>query len=466
MAQRPNIVFIMSDDHAAHAMSCYSGRVNRTPNLDRIANEGIRLQNCFCTNSVCTPSRAAILTGKYAHVNGSVTFNPPNPIHVTFPQLLRNAGYYTALVGKWHLMAEPSGFDYWNILPGQGRYMDPDFVEMGQQKVCPGYATDIITDLALYALRDRPRDKPFCLLYHHKAPHDPWLTDDKHAHLFEKQEIPEPPNLFDDFAGRPEALKASTQYIGAEKPGHTFYPKETGHIEDPVQRRKAQYRIYMKSYLRCVASIDDNVGRVLDYLDKEGLADNTIVIYTSDQGFFLGEHGWYDKRFMHEESLRMPFVVRYPHVIRPGATDKHMILNIDFAPTLLDYAGVSIPGEMQGHSFRHLLQGTGNAGRREIMYYRYYYSHFNTPAHWGVRTLEHKLIYYHESDEWELYDLAEDPMEMNNLYGQAGQEELTLRLKQEIDRLRTELGDHESGEQGNARAHTLLCQKHHPFYGG
>lgn len=466
---RPNILFIMSDDHAAHAMSCYNSRVNVTPNLDRIANEGVRLDNCFCTNSICTPSRATILTGKYPHINGAVTFNAMDPTHVTFPQLLRYSGYYTAMIGKWHLHADPVGFDYWNVVPGQGKYFDPDFIEMGRPKTYEGYITNIITDITLDTLENRPAGQPFCILYHHKAPHDMWHYDDKHAHLFEDEDIPEPESLFDDYAGRAEVLKESVQYIGSERTpglggGHTFYEKETGHITDPIERRGAQYQIYMKSYLRCVASIDDNMGRVLDYLDESGLADNTIVIYTSDQGFFLGEHGWYDKRFMYEESLRMPFLMRFPGKIEAGSVDEHLVLNADFMPTLLDYAGVTIPEDLQGQSFRKIVEGEEIADWRASMYYRYYYSHFNTAAHWGVRTLKHKLIWYHDSDEWELYDLDKDRMEMVNVYDDPDYADVVADLKAEMDRLRDELNDTESPEEGNERAKRALQHQKHMFH--
>ena len=463
---RPNILFIMSDDHAAHAMSCYSGRINVTPNLDRIANEGVRLDNCFCTNSICTPSRATILTGKYPHINGAITFNAMDPTHVTFPQLLRYSGYYTAIIGKWHLHADPVGFDYWNVLPGQGSYFDPDFNEMGRPKKYEGYVTDIITDLILETLENRPKDQPFCMLYHHKAPHDRFLYDEKHAHLFADEDIPEPENLFDDYANRSEVLKESTQVIGSESPGHTLYEEETGHISDPVERRKAQYQVYMKSYLRCVASIDDNMGRVLDYLDENGLADNTIVIYTSDQGFFLGEHGWYDKRFMYEESLRMPFLMRFPGKIEAGDVDEHLMMNTDFAPTLLDYAGVKIPEDMQGRSFRGIVEGEEILDWREAMYYRYYYSHFNTAAHWGLRTLKYKMIYYHDSNEWELFDLDKDPMEMVSVYDDPDYADVVAELTAEIDRLRDEVSDTESAEEGNARAKRMLPHPKHPMHSG
>ena len=466
MSERPNIIFAMSDDHAAHAMSCYNSRVNTTPYLDRVASEGMRLDSCFCTNSICTPSRAVILTGKYPHVNGSITFNALDPAQVTFPQLLRDAGYYTAMIGKWHLHVEPTGFDFWSVVPGQGRYHDPAFVEMGHRKTYPGYVTDIITDLTLQTLDKRPKDQPFCMLYHHKAPHDPWLTDDKHAHMYEDEDIPEPPNLFDDYANRAEAIKVSTQRIGSGSPGHTSYDKETGHIKDPVERMKMQYQLYMKSYLRCVASIDDNFGRLLDYLDENGLTDNTILIYTSDQGFFLGEHGWYDKRFMYEESLRMPFVIRYPREIPAGSVDDHIVLNTDFAPMLLDYAGVTVPQDMQGRSFRQLLAGEEIPDWRESMYYRYYFSHFDTPAHWGIRTKQHKMIYYHESDEWELFDLVQDPMEMRSVYDNPNYAAVVAELKAELLRLRDEVGDTETAAEGNERAARLLRQRGHPMHYG
>lgn len=355
------------------------------------------------------------------------------------------------------------GFDYWSVLPGQGRYFDPDFMEMGQHLVKKGYVTDIITDMTLDLLRNRPHDKPFCLLCHHKAPHDNWESDEAHAHLFADEDIPEPSTLFDDFSTRSTAVTRSTQVIGGKRPGHTLYEQETGHISDPVERRRAQYQLYMKSYLRCVASIDDNVGRLLDYLDESGLAQNTIVVYTSDQGFFLGEHGWYDKRFMYEESLRMPFVVRYPEAITPGTCCDHMILNIDFAPTFLESAGIKAPEDMQGSSFMPFLRGVEIPEWRQSMYYRYYYSHFKTPAHWGIRTHEHKLIYYHDSQEWELYDLMIDPMELNNLYGNDEYSDLVDSLKAELVRLREEFHDSETAEDGNERARRLL-HRSHPYY--
>ena len=460
----PNILFIMSDDHASMAMSCYGSYRNKTPNIDRIAEEGVRLDNCFCTNSICTPSRAAILTGQYAHRNGSITFNALDPTSYTFPQMLRNHGYYTAMVGKWHLACEPTGFNYWNVLPGQGLYNDPEFIDHGVSKIIPGYVTDIITDITLDVLENRPQDRPFCILCHHKAPHDMWESDDKHASMFEGETIPEPKNLFDEYDTRASAVRQSTQTIGSSNPGHTLFERETGHVTDPDERRRAQYQEYIKRYLRCVAAIDDNVGRLLDYLDDNDLAENTIVIYTFDQGFFLGEHGWYDKRFMYEESLRMPFVMRYPRAIKPGSTDDHIILNTDFAATFLDYAGLEPHETMQSESFRPILEGGDLPGWRDVMYYRYYRSHFNTPSHWGVRTKRFKLIYYNLSNEWELYDLEDDPMEMNNIYGEPGSAGTIEHLKSELKRLQNELNDTEDGFEGEMRAWKLLAQKPHPLF--
>ena len=328
--KRPNILFIMSDDHAAQAISCYGSKMNKTPNIDRIANEGMRFDTCFCTNSICTPSRATVLTGKYSHKNGCLTLSDRfDGAQQTFPKLLQEAGYYTAVVGKWHLKTEPTGFDYYNVLPGQGLYFNPRMKEKGKGwqggrrggEVYEGYVTDVITDIALDVLKERPPGKPFCLLYHHKAPHDEWEYDPKHEELYNEFAIPEPETLYDDYSNRGEAIRRVTQKIGMR---HTKFEEETRHLKGWV-RKAQQYQIYMKKYLRCVESIDANIGRVLDYLDESGLAEDTIVIYTSDQGFFLGEHGLYDKRFMYEESLRVPFVVRYPGQIKVGGVNDDIV---------------------------------------------------------------------------------------------------------------------------------------------
>src|SRR5262249_17001363 len=316
---RPNILFIMADDHAAHAMSCYGSKINKTPNLDRIANEGMRFLNCFAVNSICTPSRAAILTGKYSHINGVTVFNRFDGNQWTVAKTLQKAGYHTGMIGKWHLTSDPTGFDYWNILPGQGKYHDRDFIEMGKRKTIDGYATDIITDLSLAFLKDRPKDKPFFLMCHHKAPHRPWEPDEKHAHMYDDVEIPEPRTFNDDYRTRTAAAPEATMRIDRNltrsdlkiKPPPELKPKELAEWNQKVDiemdvdvkgekrtltgqpLKKWKYQKYIKDYLRCIASVDDNVGRLLDYLDQAGLKENTIVIYTSDQGFFLGDHDWF-----------------------------------------------------------------------------------------------------------------------------------------------------------------------------
>jgi len=468
--KRPNIIFIMSDDHAAPAISCYGSRMNKTPNIDRIAIEGMRLDNCFCVNSICTPSRATILTGKHSHKNGVYTLsNRFDGSQQTFPKLLQQAGYYTGVVGKWHLKTEPTGFDYYNVLPGQGLYFDPVFREKGlpwkdKPRQHKGYVTDVITGIALDFLQNRPKDKPFCLLYHHKAPHDMWEYDPKHGDLFGDVEIPEPENLFDDYSNRGEAIKRCTQKLTLKQAielhatqGHQFdgVREKIGDLP-PHERKRKTYQYFIKAYLRCIASIDENIARVLNYLDENELTEDTIVAYTSDQGVFLGEHGLFDKRFMYEESLRMPFVVRYPREIKPGSVSDDIVTNVDFAETFLDYAGVPIPGDMQGRSMRSLLRGSTPKDWPRSMYYRYWMhgAHFNVAAHFGVRTKRYKLIYYYglglgvrgakktpTPPEWELFDLNKDPKEMNNVYDDPAYGNIVKELKAELIRLRKELGD-------------------------
>ena len=461
---QPNILFIMSDDHAAHAMSCYCSRINRTPHLDRIAAGGMRLDNCFCTNSICTPSRATILTGTYNHVNEVTTLATPmdNGL-LTFPKLLQEAGYQTAVFGKWHLGTGPrhcpTGFDDWAVLPGQGRYHNPEFIfkgpDGGQSRTVMGYVTDLITDMSLDWLARRDRSRPFCLLYHHKAPHRAWEPDEKHAHLYLNEEIPEPDTLFDDYAGRASAAAAATMRVGVHMDTHDLKCEIAADLSEHDLRRWA-YQRYIKDYLRVIASIDDNVGRVLDYLDAEGLTDDTLVIYTSDQGFFLGDHGWYDKRFMYEESLRMPFIVRYTREIAPGTVNRDMVLNVDFAPLFLDLAGVPVPDRFQGRSFRPLLQGDAPADWQQAMYYRYWMhkAHHNVYAHYGLRTHRYKLIYYYSDalgqmgaidetyePEWELFDLEQDPQELRNVYSDPAYAQVIRELRAELHRLQADVGD-------------------------
>jgi arylsulfatase A-like enzyme len=463
---RPNILFIMTDDHAAHAMSCYGSRINETPNLDRIAHGGMRFDNCFCTNSLCEPSRAAILTGTYNHVNAVTTIGA----HIDNRQenvakVLQRNGYQTAVVGKWHLgQGEahwPTGFDYWNILQGQGPYFDPEMVKNGEKVQYEGYTTDLITDLSLDWLKERDKDKPFFMMYQHKAPHRPWDPDEKHANMYEDIDIPEPETFNDDYKNRAAAAGAAQMTV-AEHLTERDLKQPVPEGLTPAEEKSWKYQRYIKDYLRCVASVDDNVGRVLDYLEEEGIADDTIVIYTSDQGFFLGDHGWYDKRFMYEESLRMPFIIRYPQEIKAGSVNGDIITNVDFAAMFLDYAGIEAPERFQGRSFRPLLEGSTPADWPQSMYYRYWMhlAHHHVYAHYGVRTHRYKLIYYYadamgqpgaidekKTPEWELFDLEKDPSELVNVYRDAEYQQVAAELRGELRRLQEEVGDEPYAEE-------------------
>lgn len=468
---RPNILFIMTDDHAAHAIGAYGSRVNQTPNLDRLAKEGIRFERCFATNSICTPSRATIITGKYSHKNGVPVFNRFDGSQQTVQNLLREAGYYTAVIGKWHLGSDPTGFDYWNVLPGQGRYVDPILYDEAGSTVYPGYATDVITDLTLEVLEERPKDKPFFILSHHKAPHREWTPDEKHRRMFADKLIPEPPTMWDDYQGRTDALHEQKQSVFrdltrrdlkltppdglSEKELQQWLSVKPTEVEVEVEGRRLvltgdelnrwKYQRYMQDYLACVQSVDDNVGRVLRWLDDNGLTQNTVVIYTSDQGFFLGDHGLYDKRFMYEPSLRMPFLVRWPAGIKAGSKTDAIAINCDFAPTFLDLAGLSRPSDMQGRSLVPLLKGETPSDWRTAMYYRYYHDpgDHNVRAHYGIRTTTHKLIYFWKKDQWECYDLLKDPEEMHNIYEDPASRETVETLKKELFRLKEEVQDHD-----------------------
>ncbi|MGH2557996.1 MAG: sulfatase family protein [Thermomicrobiales bacterium] len=461
MASKPNILFIMSDDHAAHAIGCYGSRINETPHIDRIANEGARFDNCFCANAICAPSRATILTGLHSHLNGVLTLaDPLDGRQETFPKLLQAAGYQTAIFGKWHLGhggdADPTGFDRWSVLPGQGLYHDPVFYVMGEQRTFSGYVTDLITDFSLEWLRARDRDRPFMLLCHHKAPHRPWEPDAKHAAMYEEVAIPFPDTFDDDYANRAAAAKNATMRIDRDMTFTDLKADPPAGLS-PYEEKVWKYQRYIKDYLRCVAAVDDNVGRLLDYLDAAGLTDNTIVIYTSDQGFFLGDHGWYDKRFMYEESLRMPFVMRYPREIPAGSVVDPMVTNVDFAPALLDYAGLSPSARMQGSSFRPVAKGDVPDGWQTSIYYRYWMhlAHHGVAAHYGVRTDRYKLIYYYgealgtiesvdepTTPEWELFDLESDPREMKSVYHDPAYDGVVRDMTAELRRLREQVQDH------------------------
>lgn len=470
VATRPNIVFIMSDDHAAHAIGAYGSRVNRTPHIDRLAREGAILLNVFATNSICTPSRATILTGQYSHVNGVTMFNRFDSSRLTVARLLHESGYYTGMIGKWHLGSDPVGFDRWEILPGQGVYVNPVFYTATTETTYAGrYATDVITDRGIEFIKNRPRNKPFFLMLHHKAPHRPWEPDSAHSALFAAKWIPEPVTLWDNYATRTDAIHENQQRVAFDltrrdlklaPPAGLSSAESTNWLAskpDTVTTRRGRdsvtltgealarwkYQRYMQDYLATVQSVDDNVGRLLDYLDRSGLSRNTIVIYTSDQGFFLGDHGMFDKRFMYEESLRMPFLVRWPGVIKPGTRVEAMGLNVDFAPTFLDAAGLPIDPDMQGRSLVPVLRGRTPPDWRRSMYYRYYHDpgDHNTRAHYGVRTLTHKLIFFWKKDQWELFDLVNDPLELHNLYGQPGHEQIVASLKAELLRLKRAVHD-------------------------
>ena len=477
-ADPPNIVFIMSDDHAAHAIGAYGSRVNQTPHLDRLAREGAMLTRVFATNSICTPSRAAILTGQYSHLNGVTVFNRFDSARQTVARLLQAGGYHTGMIGKWHLGSDPVGFDRWEILPGQGAYQNPVLYTATGEKTYTGrYVTDVITDLGIDFIRSRPRNKPFFLMLHHKAPHRPWQPDAAQAARFDGRWIPEPPTFWDTYATRSDALRENQQTVARDLTHRDLKLKPPAGLEgealtawlgtkpDRVETTvggqavtltgdaliRWKYQRYMRDYLATVQSVDDGVGRVIDFLDKNGLGRNTIVVYTSDQGFFLGDHGLYDKRFMYEEALRMPFLVRWPAGIKAGTRSEAIGLNVDFAPTFLDAAGLKVPPEMQGRSLVPVLRGRAPSDWRTSMYYRYYHDpgDHNTRAHYGLRTRTHKLIYFWKKDQWELFDLVNDPFELHNLYGQPGQEALTAQLKAELQKAKQAARDDDqlAGEQ-------------------
>ncbi|MCH8961177.1 MAG: sulfatase [Bacteroidetes bacterium] len=462
-SERPNIIFIFTDDHSARAISAYGSQINETPNIDRLAREGMLFQRCFVTNSICAPSRAVILTGKYSHLNGQLTnVETFNGQQQTFPKLLRQAGYETAIVGKWHLKSEPTGFDHWQVLIGQGPYYNPRFMVPGDTIQTTGYTTDIITDLALDWL-DEGRDpsKPFLLMYQHKAPHRGWHPGPDHYTMYDDVDIPEPATLFDDYSGRasPAAEQGMTLANHLDVADLKLNPPASMNAEQTEAWRTVydpkndafhaanlqgddltrwKYQRYIKEYLRTVAGVDDNIGRLLDYLEESGLADNTVVMYSSDQGWYLGEHGWYDKRWMYEESLMTPLLVRWPDHIAPGSLNDAMVSNLDFAATFLDLAGAAIPDDMQGRSLKPLFTGPAPGDWRKSVYYHYYeYPGWHcVERHYGVRTARYKLIYYYNRDEWELFDLDTDPNELNSVYADPNYASMVDELKTELDRLR------------------------------
>jgi arylsulfatase A-like enzyme len=480
--KHPNIILIVTDDHSYNAISCYGSKLIQTPNIDRIANEGMRFDNFYVSNSISGPSRACILTGKMSHINGftdnSKTFNGNQ---MTFPKLLHVNGYQTAMIGKWHLTSDPQGFDFWSVLVGQGEYYNPDFKENGKEIRQTGYVTDIITDKAINYLKNRDIKKPFALIYNHKAPHRPWIPAQRHLGIYNNKTFPEPDNLFDNFAGMGRAAKEQQMQIStdmwedqdlkianpadlegnyeikgyqenkadvsrANQRGNgltqlradysRMTTSEKAKFNEAYKQRNEEFRErkmtgkeltswkyqqYMRDYMATVLSIDENIGRLMKYLEDIGELNNTIIIYTSDQGFYLGEHGWFDKRFMYEESQRTPFLVRYPKGIKAHTVSKALTMNIDITPTLLDFAGLRIPEEIQGRSLKPVLEldGIAPADWREAVYYHYYeYPGWHSvKRHYGIRTNRYKLIhFYNDINEWELYDLKGDVSEKKNVY--------------------------------------------------
>ena len=485
--QRPNILFIMSDDHAYQAISAYGHGLNKTPNIDRLAEEGAIFTRACVTNSICAPSRAVLLTGKHSFLNGKVDnmfpfdWNQPN-----FPKLMQANGYQTAMIGKIHLDGIPQGFDFSMVLPGQGEYYNPDFLINGEKIRKEGYCTEIITETMLDWLKNkRDQSKPFCALYHQKAPHRNWLPAPKYLNLYDDITFDPPANFFDDYKGRGRAAREQEMEIdGHAQWGHDFKlivdpnGDSTGFMRDlnrmnPEQRanwmaayesenqeflaKKLEgkelaiwkYNRYIKDYLRTIKSVDDGVGEVLDYLEETGLAENTIVIYTSDQGFYLGEHGWFDKRFMYEESFRTPLLVRFPKEIKLGTKIDKLVQNLDFAPTFLDYAGIEVPEDMQGESFRDLVSGKTSEWRDAVYYTYYEYPSVHmVKRHYGVATDRYKLMhFYYDIDEWEMYDLETDPSEMKNIYNDPAYADVQKMMHQRLAELRTQYGDSDENNQ-------------------
>jgi len=472
---RPNIIFIMTDDHSYQTFSAYQDHLIETPHLDRIAEEGVLFTNSFVSNSICAPSRAVLLTGKHSHINGQID----NKVRFdssqnTFVKELQGSGYQTAIIGKWHLKSQPMGFDHHEVLIGQGNYYNTDFIENGERIRSDGYVTDVITDKSLDWIKDRDDSKPFCLLLHHKATHRIWMPDTTLFQEFEGVDFPVPETFFDDYEGRQAAAEQEmsiathmdlvwdnkmldsagvvetrlrepyekrmySRMDGAEKAAWDNYYDPiideflaAGRTGDELSLWK--YQRYMNDYLKCVRSVDNNVGRVLDYLDESGLAENTILVYTSDQGFYMGEHGWFDKRFMYEESFRTPLVMRWPAQIKAGGRIEELVQNIDHAPTLLDLLDLPVPSDMQGVSMKPLLFDQATVWREELYYHYYEYPGAHAvKKHYGIRTDRYKLIHFYDHiDEWEFYDLERDPNEMQNQIN-------AVAYKDEIDDLRERL---------------------------
>ncbi|WP_409024992.1 sulfatase [Jiulongibacter sediminis] len=498
-SERPNIVFIMSDDHAYQAISAYDNKLIETPNIDRIAERGMLFNNASVTNSICAPSRATILTGKHSHLNGKVdNVNPFDTTNVTFPQLLQEAGYQTAMFGKLHFGNNPKGFDQFKILPGQGSYYNPDFITKNEGEIkVNGYVTDIITDMTLdWLSNEREAEKPFMLMYLHKAPHRSWYMAERHMEEYTNKTFPEPETLFDDHEGMPAAKVAEMNIsgnmgwardlkiypetmdemgvdeIGFDKQGFdyaygrldssqkanfdAFYKKRSEDLKERYPNMTAEdltrwrYQVYMQDYLGTIKSVDENVGRVLDYLEENDLMDNTIIVYTSDQGFYLGEHGWFDKRFIYDESFKTPLLVSWPNRIKAGTTSDELVQNLDFAETFLDVAGVEQPADMQGKSMMPVLTGDLENWDRDAVYYHYYEhpSEHNVNRHYAAVTKDYKLIhYYFDQNYWELIDRKKDPNEQHNYYDDPAYADIRKEMHATLDALREQYGDNETISQ-------------------
>jgi len=478
-AQRPNILFIFSDDHATHAIGAYGPKHNnpelhkyvQTPNLDRLANEGMLFTNVFCGNSICGPSRATILTGKHSHLNGMLNNDTIfNGAQQTFPKLLQQGGYETAWIGKWHLFSEPTGFDHWQILdnPGQqGSYYNPIIGSPDGQEKVTGHTATIITDRAIEWLRSkRNTDKPFFLAYSHKTPHREWVPGPEEYELYKDETLPHPANFYDDYTTRSSALKVQEMEVARHMneqdlklvpPGYlnreqlaqfnAAYAAENEAFKAANLTGKAlaewNYQRYVKDYLRSVTSMDKEIGRMLDFLEESGLASNTIVIYSSDQGFYLGDHGWFDKRWMYEESLRMPLIIRWPDVTSAASRNGNIIQNTDYAATFLDMAGLKVPDDIQGESIVPLLNGNDPENWRDVAYYHYYaYPDWHmVQPHIGIRTDRYKLIHFYTTDEWELFDLETDPDEMQNVYTNPAYANIVSDMSDRLDKEQIEMGD-------------------------
>ncbi len=454
---RPNILWLFSDDHAYQAIGAYGGRLqpsNLTPNLDSIAREGMRFDKCYVGNSICAPSRATLLTGKHSHLSGKIdNVGPFNHDQQQFQKILRQNGYQTAMIGKIHLHGKMQGFDYWEVLPGQGRYENPIFISESGEKTYEGHSTDVITDRALNWLKTgRDEAKPFMAMVHYKAPHRHWIPAERFRKKFETLSFPEPDTLFDDYEGRGTAAhkqdmtiaKTMTMRWDLKTDRWAYRKKEL--LESGLEGKelvRAKYQAYMRDYLACIAGVDENVGRLLDYLKETGLDNNTIVMYSADQGFYLGEHGWFDKRFMYEESFRTPLLAKWPGIIKPGSVNTDLVQNIDFAETFLDIAGIDAPADMQGESIVPLLKGNTPANWRDSIYYHYYEypGYHSVRRHEGVATQRYKLIRFYGPDvpnaeEWEFYDLDSDPQEMNSQYANPEYTGTINVLKKELAHLR------------------------------